>query len=133
MDRVMAVVLPTGVVENCEQPNDFLDRAASGCNEQPIAFDSTPVRRTVDGIAIALKFTRDVLPDAVPLRSRNAHVPIISTSLPFLRAICAVQNGGNAIRLHNSNRRKSWCHGKGPQAIRSREHFREPTFRSDTF
>lgn len=63
----MAIVFAARVVENCEQPDDFFDSSASCGYEQTVPFDTTPVRRAVHRIAVALKFSRHVLPDAAPL------------------------------------------------------------------
>src|ERR1051325_9573754 len=133
MNEVVAIVLATGVVEDCKQPDDFFDGSGSGRQEQTIAFDAAPVRWAMDRIAIALKFTRDVLPDAGPLRSGNAHVATISTSHLFLRAICAAPNGDNVIRLRSSNRRRNWCGEKARREVRWHGCFRERPFQRGTF
>ena len=67
MTRVVAVVLAARIVEDSKQPNDLFDCSGSARDEQAIVFNATPVGGTVDRMAVALKFSRHMLPDAAPL------------------------------------------------------------------
>jgi hypothetical protein len=72
------VMLSSGIVKHGKQPDHLLNGAALSSNQQSIALDTPPVRRPMDRTVAALKLTRDVIPNPLPIDVHQAvHVLVV--------------------------------------------------------